>query len=143
MSADIGQFLLDSGQLCSEEDMYVAVTRAWYRMLTREERRRHSLRPYVFGSDFMRSILNSRVDLSLTATVCARLACSHRLDELGGEVLLLKRPARKALDPLVAWWRAFEGYDGRGLHYVELGGGTIEFSSVSYRNDRSDPDGLS
>jgi hypothetical protein len=136
MGVDREQPSLVSRQQGSDEDMYVAVTRAWYRMLTREERRRHPLRPYLFGSQFMRSILGTRVDHSLTATVCARLACSHRLDELGGEMLPLECSAREALDPLVAWWRAFEGSNGLGLHYIELGNGILEFLVVAHLDNR-------
>jgi hypothetical protein len=116
--------------------MYVAVTRAWFRMFTHEERRRHPLRPHLFDSDFVRSVTNSRVDLSLVASVCARLACSHRLYELGAEMLPLARSVREALDPLAAWWCAFDGSDGLGLHYVELGCGTLEFLSVAHQTDR-------
>lgn len=143
MSADIRQPSVDIGQRWSEEDMHVTVTRAWFRMFTPEERRRHPLRPHLFDRDFVRSILNTRVNILLVASVCARLACSHRLDEPGGDLLPLERSAKDAFDPLVAWWRAFEGIDGLGIHYVELGSGTVEFLSIGHRNDRPDADGSS
>jgi hypothetical protein len=136
MGVDRKRSSLVSRQLDEDEDMYVAVTRAWYRMLTHEERRRHPLRPYLFGSKFMRSILNSRADLLLTVTVCARLACSHTLDEFGSEPLPLERSPRGALDLLVAWWRSFEVSDGLGRHYIELGNGTLEFLAVAYLDNR-------
>lgn len=133
MSADIGQPLFGPDRPYSDEVMYLAVTRAWFRMLTHRERRRHPLRPHLFGSRFVRSTLDSRANFFLVALVCARLACSHDADELGGELLPLERSAREAFDPLVAWWYALEGTDGLGLYYVELGNGTLEFLSVAYR----------
>jgi hypothetical protein len=48
----------------------------------------------------------------------------------------LDHPPHEALDRAAAWWRALEGLDGLGVHYVELGGGTLEFLSVAHRNDR-------
>lgn len=125
-----------------EEDLYVAVTRAWCRMLSREERRKRPLGPYVFGCGFVRSVAVVPVDQLLVASVCARLACRYTWPRDVGESLPLERPPSEALDRAAAWWRAFERPDGLGLHYVELGGGTLEFLSVARRNDRPDP-GLS
>jgi hypothetical protein len=55
--------------------------------------------------------------------------------------LPLKHTPHEALDPAAAWWRALVGPDGLGVHYVELGGGTLEFLSVARRNDRPDAGG--
>lgn len=119
-----------------DEDMYMAITKAWLRMLTRGERRQHPLRPYVLARGFGRTVADQRVDRMLVAAYCARLACSPSWDELGGDVLPLEEPAREALDPLAARWQAFGESYGLGVHYFELGCGTIEFLSVARRADR-------
>lgn len=116
--------------------MYVAVTRAWTRTLSREERRKRPLCPYVFGRGFATSMARAAIDERLVASLCARLACQHRWQRYGGESLPLECPPHDALDPAAAWWRAFEGSGGLGVHYVELGGGTLEFLSVARQADR-------
>ena len=122
----------------SDEDMYLAVTRAWCRMLSREERRKRPLGPHVFGGGFARSVANAPIDGLLVASICAQLACRHMWQRGAGESLPLDRPPHEALDPAAAWWRALERSDGIGVHYAELGGGTLEFLSVARQNDRPD-----
>jgi hypothetical protein len=119
--------------------MYVAVTRAWYRSLLPHERQHWPLRRYVFGRDFARSVANAPVDVLLVVSICARLACRHPSRHDGAHPLTLEHEPREALDPAVAWWRALVGPDGLGVHYVELGGGTLEFLSVAPRTDQPDP----
>ena len=122
----------------SDEDMYVAVARAWCRMFSREERRKYPLRPYVLGRGFAKSAADAPIDGLRVASVCARLACRHMHQRGRGESSSLKRLPHHALDPAVAWWCALDEPDGLGLHYVELGGGTLEFLSVAHRHDRPD-----
>jgi hypothetical protein len=118
--------------------MYVAVMRAWCRMVPREERRKRPFCSYVFGRGFVRSVADAHVDGFLVAHTCARIACRYMSERDRGESLPLVRLPHEALDPAVAWWRTLNGPDGVGIHYVELGGGTLEFLSVARRNDKPD-----
>lgn len=118
----------------SDEDMYLAVTAAWCRMFLRTERRKHPLGPYVLGEGFTRSVARAPLDARRAAGVCARVASLHtRGDRESWQVDLLPQ---EALDPAAAWWCAIEEPDGLGVHHVELGGGTLEFLSVAYFDDR-------
>jgi hypothetical protein len=118
--------------------MYVAVGLAWCRLLTREQRRKRPLGPFVLGRDFARSVADSRLDGLAVASVCARLACRHTWQRDAGEALPISAPPRDALDPAAAWWRPLGSLDGPGVHYVELGTGTVEFLTIAHRNDRPD-----
>lgn len=141
MSADFTQSS-HNDRFASEEDLYVAITRAWFGMFSRGERRKRPLCPYVFSRGFVRSVADAPVDGLLVALVCAHLACCHIWRRDGGESLPLKRPPLKALDQAAAWWRAFEDPGGLGVHYVELGCGILEFLSVAHRDDRPSSRGL-
>lgn len=136
MSANIGYTSQDSHWPQSDEDMYLAVTRAWCRIFSRDERCKHGFGPYVFGRGFARSVADAPIDGLRVAFVCARLACQHMRQRCRGESLPLECLPHEALDPVAAWWFALDGPDSYGLHYVELGGGTLEFLSVAHRNDR-------
>jgi hypothetical protein len=116
--------------------MHVAVTVAWFRTLSRDERRKRPLCPYVFGRGFASSLADAPLDGLLVAAVCARLACRHTWQRDEAESLPLERPPHEALDPAAAWWRALDGSSGLGVHYVELGGSTLEFLSIARRDDR-------
>jgi hypothetical protein len=118
--------------------MYVAITKNWFRMLSREERRKHPLGPYVLGGDFARSLSDVSIDRLLVASVCVRLACRHTWERDGCESLPLKHEPREALDPAMVWWLALERPAGFGVHYAELGGGTLEFLSVARRSNQPD-----
>jgi RHS repeat-associated protein len=65
-----------SGWSGSEEAMYVAITRAWCRLGSREERRVHPL-DYVLGAGFVGSVARAPVDWRLVAVVCAKLASRY------------------------------------------------------------------
>lgn len=124
----------------SDEDMYLAVTKAWCRMFLRTERRKHPLGPYVFGEGFIRSVVGAPIDALRVAAVCARVACLYvHGDRESWPVEFLPR---EALDPAAAWWCAIEEPDGLGVHHVELSGGTLEFLSVAYFDDRPNPKGF-
>jgi hypothetical protein len=118
----------------SEQDMYVAVTVAWYQMCSREERRRHPLGPYVLGPRFTRFVADAPVERGLVASVCAEIARRHTLQR--SEHLPTELLPHEALDPAVAWWRELAETGGLGVHYVELGGGTLEFVSVARKDDQ-------
>lgn len=116
--------------------MYVAITRAWYRMHGNDQRRQYPLRPYVLGPLFARTVTAAFVDPPLVARVCAQLASLHRWQVNAGESLPLRHEPREVLDPARAWWLELEGRAGLGLHYVELGGGLLEFLSIAPQRDR-------
>lgn len=141
MTADTAYSARGLRQPQSEEGMYVAITKNWFRALSREERRKHPLGPYVLGRDFARSLSEAPIDRLLVASVCARLACRHTWERDGGESMPLRYEPREALDPAVVWWLALERPDGFGVHYAELGGNTLEFLSVARRKDQPDTGG--
>ena len=114
--------------------MYVAVTVAWYQAYSWEDRRRHPLGPYVLGRLFARYAASVSVDVGVIASVCAQLARRHQTQR--GELIPMALQPRQALDPASAWWHELPGTDGLGVHYVELGGGTLEFLSVAYKDER-------
>jgi hypothetical protein len=118
--------------------MYVAVTVAWYRLFSREQRRQHPLGPYVFGDQFTQSVAMTAIDAVLVAHVCAQIACRDGLHRGRGERLKINLEPREALDPAAAWWRELDGSDGVGVHYVELGGGTLEFQAITRKHSRPD-----
>lgn len=116
--------------------MYVAVTRAWARTFSAQERRKRPLRPYVFSPDFASSVAHAPVNKLLVVSLCARLACGHAWQRGVGPSLPLDQPPQDALDRAASWWRALERTSGLGVHYAELGGGTLEFLSIGHQNDR-------
>lgn len=118
----------------AEESLYVAVTRAWYRMHPLDKLRECPLHPYVFGPAMSRTTAKSRVDPCIVAKTCAELASLPYWLRDSGESLPLVSPACGGGDPCRAWWRKFHGSE-LGLHYVELGVGTLEFLSVARRFD--------
>jgi hypothetical protein len=88
----------------------------------------------LLGSAVGLLLLGLNVLFSMVSLGGGRRPCSRD----GGELLPLDYPPREALDPAAAWWYAFEESDGLGVHYVELGGGTLEFLSVARRHDQPD-----
>jgi hypothetical protein len=118
----------------SDEDIYLAITTAWCRMFTRAERRKHPLGPYVLGESFTRSVARAPIDSLRVTAACARVACLHMHGER--ESWPADLSPQEALDPAAAWWCAIDEPDGLGVHHVELGGGTLEFLSVAYFDDR-------
>jgi hypothetical protein len=130
-----------TGLQLSDRDMYVAVTVAWYRFFSRAQRRQHPLRPYVFGNEFTRSVAAAEIDAVLVAHACAQIACRHGSQWGRGERLQPELEPREALDPAAAWWRGLDGADGMGVHYVELGGGTLEFLTVARKHNRPNIEG--
>jgi hypothetical protein len=135
MSAGIAQSSSGAGWPLSDRYMYVAVTAAWCRLFSRDDRRKHPLGPYVLGRGFGRSVASAPIEGVLVAYVCARIAYRHTLQQDRGELLSIELSPREALDPAAAWWRELERSGGLGVHYVELGGGTLEFLSVAHRDD--------
>ena len=125
-----------SGEHPSEEAMYVAVTRAWFLLVSWEQRREHPLEPYVFGPQFVRSVIAAPVGAGLVAAVCAKLACRYPWERGSSDPAPLPGSPVAPTDPLSTWWRALGPPDGLGVHYDELAGGVFEFLSVGSYMDR-------
>ncbi|MGH2880349.1 MAG: hypothetical protein ACRDK4_12190, partial [Solirubrobacteraceae bacterium] len=126
----------NSGSPSGDEAMYVAVTRAWCRLVSPAARRGHPLGPYVFGQRFVRSIVKAQADVWLVALVCAKLACQYPWERDSGEPMPLLGPPIRPNDPLSTWWRALGEPDGLGVHYDELAAGVLEFLSVGGWRER-------
>ncbi len=120
--------------LLSDDELYVAVTTAWYRMFLCAERREHPLGPYVFGDGFARSVAVAPIEALRVVAVCARVACRRACGDR--ESWPAELWAREALDPVAGWWCAIDEPDGLGVHHIELDGSTLEFLSVAYLDDR-------
>jgi hypothetical protein len=136
MSADMAHIHGHRVRRLSDEDIYVAITRAWCRMLSLGEHRKYPLNPYALGPRFATSVADAPIDWALLASVCARVACRHMWQPVGGELLSLEHTPHKGLDPLVVWWFGVGEFDGLGVHYAELGSGTLEFLSVAQKDNR-------
>jgi hypothetical protein len=136
MSAKAGE---QSGERPSEEAMYIAVTRAWFLLVSWDQRREHPMEPYVFGPQFVRSVIAAPVGAGPIATVCAKLACRFPWERGSSEPAPLLGPPVAPTDPLSTWWRALGPPEGLGVHYDELAGGVFEFLSVGSYMDRPPP----
>lgn len=118
----------------TEEAMYVAVTRAWCRLVDP----RDGLDPfgeYVFGPQFVRSVAQAPVDGQLVAELCAQLVHQdpmkryYRSSSPRTQMSLVKD------DPFASLWCALEGSGGLGVHYDERAYGSLVFLSVGARDD--------
>ena len=60
-----------------EEELYVAMTRAWCRAFSRPQRRESPLRRHVFGPLFAERVVRGRgnIDAGRVAAVCAEISC--------------------------------------------------------------------
>jgi hypothetical protein len=125
---------LDSGP--SEEAMYVAVTRAWFRQVPLEERVQHPLGPYLLARQFVPSMIEATVDIWTAASICAALACRYPWERDSGESKPLPGTPVASDDPLSTWWFALPGTDALGVHYDELGDGTLVFLLVGGWDER-------
>lgn len=123
----------------SEEAMYVAVTRAWFLLVSWELRHNHPLEPYVFGPQFVRSVVEAPVEARVVAMVCAKLACRYPWERGSSEPAPLPASPVLSTDPLSTWWRALGSPEGLGVHYDELAGGVFEFLSVGGYLERPAP----
>jgi hypothetical protein len=120
-----------------ERELYVAITLAWYETQPRRAHIDHALRPYALGTGFALSVQRSprRVDLQHVAAICALLVRS-RPWELDGLQKVIDTPGiehapKDELDPLCAWWYPLERPSVLGVHYWELGSGTLELRRLS------------
>lgn len=120
-----------------ERALYVEITMAWY------QRQPHGLgvdrafRPYIVGAGFVNSVRDSeaQVELGHVAAVCALLISSQPWQLDGLRKILdtqnIGRVPKTGLDPLCAWWHPLGEPYILGIHYWELGSGTVELRRLS------------
>jgi hypothetical protein len=134
--SDVEDFPISEASLY-ERDLYVEITIAWYQRRPHELHIDRALRPYVLGTGFANSVRDSppRVDLEHVAAICALLVCSQpwQLDGLQKVVdtQSIGRAPKDELDPICAWWYPLDKPCVLGVHYWELGSGTVELRRLS------------
>lgn len=119
----------------------VCVTVMEIRCVTRtlDEQRHGPLRSFVLDERFAGSLARSPVEMRHVAYTILLIASGYPSLTGGSVPLPLISRARGALQPWAAWWRGLVGAGGLGIHYVELGNGTLEFLSVAEQHERPDP----
>jgi hypothetical protein len=121
------------------EDVYVAVREIWFATRTSEERCREPLRSFVLGEGFVGSLARSPVEMRHVVYTILLITSGHPSGSVESVPSPLTRRARETLQPRAAWWRRLVGAGGPGIHYVELGNGTLEFLTVAPQHERPDP----
>lgn len=120
-----------------ERQLYVEITVAWYQTQPRGTHIDRALRPYALGTGFADSVMNSPrgADLQHVAAICALLICSRpwQLDGLRmvTDTQGIGRAPKHELDPVCAWWYPLDKPHVLGVHYWELGSGTLELKRLS------------
>jgi hypothetical protein len=121
-----------------EQELYMAITLAWYQAQTHEDPLDRVLRPFLLGSGFAVSVEGHRAYLELhrVAEVCARVVCSQpwELDGLRKvlDIQNIGRAPKDEMDPVCVWWYPLAPLPNRlGIHYWELGSGIVELKSLS------------
>jgi hypothetical protein len=91
----------------TDEDLHIAVTRAWCRLPSRRVRRAHPIRGYVFGWHFASSMARVPVDSAAVVQGVLRIVCQRVTG--GGRLVPLPLPTKAPglLTSVVVWWRAF------------------------------------
>lgn len=90
----------------TDEDLHVAVTRAWCRLPSRRVRREHPMRGYVFGWHFPASLARAPVESAAVVQAVLRVVC-HRSTPSGRSVSLpVADTPPGLLDAARAWSRA-------------------------------------
>jgi hypothetical protein len=121
-----------------EQELYMAITLAWYQSQPQGAHLDRVLRPFVLGSGFASSVDGHRAYLELhrVAAICALVVCSQPW-ELDGLLKVLDiqgigRAPREELDPVCAWWYPLAPQPNLlGIHYWELGNGIVELKNLS------------
>ncbi len=120
-----------------ERDLYVEITLAWYQRQPRGLKPNFPFRPYLLGRGFAESVKASPkgVDREHVAAVCALLVSLEpwqlgRLQKVMDTQGIGLVP-KGALDPVSAWWYPLNKPSVLGIHYWELGNGTIELQSLA------------
>jgi hypothetical protein len=128
---------MSEAALC-EQELYMAITLAWYQAQTRGFHVDRVLRPFVLGSGFARSVDAHREywELHRVAAICALLVCSQPWELDGLQKILdvqgIGRVPKDDLDPVCAWWYPLAPLPSLlGIHFWELGSGVVELKTLS------------
>lgn len=121
------------------EDVYVTVMEIRCATRTLDEQRHEPLRSFVLDERFAGSLARTPLEMRHVAYTILLIASGHPSLTGGSVPLPLTGRARGAFQPWAAWWRGLIGTDGFGIHYVELGNGTLEFLAVAEQHEQPDP----
>jgi hypothetical protein len=121
-----------------EEDVYVTVAEIRCATRTRDEQRQDPLRSFVLGECFAGSLARSPVEMRHAAYTILLIASGHP-SVTGGSVPQPLPTGGSDGQLWAAWWRQLIGADGLGIHYIELGNGTLEFLTVAERDQQPNP----
>jgi hypothetical protein len=120
-----------------ERDLYVEITMAWYQIQPHGLGIDSPFRPYILGAGFANSVSANEayVELGRVAAICALVISSHPWQLNGLRKVLdtqnIGRVPKTSLDPLCAWWYPLGKPYILGIHYWELGSGTIELRCLN------------
>ncbi|HEY5194696.1 MAG TPA: hypothetical protein VIJ39_12615 [Solirubrobacteraceae bacterium] len=121
-----------------EQELYMAITLAWYQAQPQGFHLDRVLRPFVLGTGFAESVEGHRVYLELhrVAAICTLLVCSRPWELDGLQKVLdvqgIGRVPKDELDPVCAWWYPLAPSPNLlGIHYWELGSGIVELKRLS------------
>jgi hypothetical protein len=124
----------------TEQDIYLAVTRAWSGIPNRHTRRERPMRGFVLGWHFVSSVERLPVDLkNVISAILSIVSPLPSAENDGATALPLRSEKQGPLDPVTAWWMAIENSDGLGVHYVELSRATVVLLTVARQEDQPDP----
>lgn len=123
----------------TEEELYVATTRAWCRIPNRHVRRARPMRGFVLGWHFVSSLERQPVDLSnVIAAILKIVSPPPGAPNDGALSLPLRSEKEGPLDPVSAWWQLIAGSDELGVHYVELSNATVALLTIARHDDQPD-----
>lgn len=120
-----------------ERDLYVEIIMSWYQMQPHGLGIDHAFRPYVLGAGFASSVRDSEAHVKLehVGAMCALVVSSQPWQLNGLRKILdtqnIGRIPKTGLDPLCAWWYPLGKPYILGIHYWELGNGTVELRRLS------------
>lgn len=124
----------------TEQDLYVAIVRAWTGIPSRHTRRERPMRMFVLGWHFVSSVERQAVDLKNVVSAVVKIVSPRPSAENEGAIALPLRSEKQGpLDAVTAWWQPIEGSDERGVHYVELSNATVVLLTVAAQDDQPDP----
>jgi hypothetical protein len=108
----------------TETDLYLAVTRGWCELPSRQARREHPIGGYIFGWRFVASVERTPVPVPIVAWAILKVVCRRNSPNDGAVSLSLSAERRSPFDAVAAWWWPFDEIDDLGIHYVELRAGS-------------------
>lgn len=123
----------------SEEDLYVAVTRAWCRLPSRQIRRERPVREYVFGWRFVSSVERLPTDVKSIIRAVLQIVTRSPSPNDSAIAMPLETEADGQMDAVAAWWHLIEATDDLGVHYVERTNGTLALLTVAGQDEQPDP----